>query len=73
MEPILKKNIDRCMKCPFREPGCRQECYTGMEIDRRQRERKEHIKEEKNKESEYYGRNRERDTRFLRERKNGHR
>ncbi len=66
MDAVLKKNIERCKSCPFREPGCRRECFTGMEIDKRQKARNERIKAEKDKEKEYHSFSREKDTRIIR-------
>lgn len=67
MEEILKKNIKRCRECPFREPGCRKDCFTGIEIDKRQKAIKEQIKKERNKDNEYYGLSKARDTKIIRE------
>ena len=50
---ILKINIERCRKCPMREPGCGTTCFTRLEIDRRLKEQKELIEKSRRADTEY--------------------
>lgn len=55
---LLKINIERCRKCPMREPGCGITCFTRMEIDRRVKKQKEIIEDNRNADVEYKERKR---------------
>lgn len=41
----------KCMDCPEREPGCHARCPDGIELDRRNKERREQIRKAKEKEN----------------------